>query len=139
MEISGPSPQFCCDSRTTLKIVLVIVLNLKNDFQMVKKRSWMCGRPGDDNSFGYGTFWLLSTTPNKCLSSPSTDKALTGSGDLSLSLSFIHTHTHTHTFISLYKNNAWKHIKKQHDGYIWEGASATRKSSDTWALLNSHP
>ena len=46
MEISGPSPQFCCDPRTTLKIVLVIVLNLKNDFQMVKKRSWMCGRPG---------------------------------------------------------------------------------------------
>ena len=46
MEISGPSPQFCCDPRTTLKIVLVIILNLKNDFQMVKKRSWMCDRPG---------------------------------------------------------------------------------------------
>lgn len=58
-EISGPSPQFHCDSRTTLKIVLAIALNLKNDFQMVKKRSSTCGRPGDDNFLAVGPSGFL--------------------------------------------------------------------------------
>ena len=79
----------------------------------------MCGRPGDDNFFGCGTFWLSSTTPNKWFSSPSTDKALTSAGDLSLSL--FYTHTQTHTFISLYKNNVWKHTKKQDHATFGKG------------------